>query len=161
MKTFIVGCGLVLMNLTKGEEEIRTVDKIKGSLIAIGAIFIVVWSSYVMLTNRKNLYKYKVEEKYGKMYADINKNSKQGILYFPVLIIRIIIFTLICSLFYSCQVFQVQCLMILNTAFTIWYFQSKPHLYRSRWRLQVFHETIKMIEAYHLFLFTNAFSFVI
>jgi len=158
LKTCITGCGIILGTLIKGEEQIQTADKIKSCVIAFGAAFILGWSSFILWGNRENLYKLEVEEKFGKMYLGINKHSKYGILYFPVLLLRLLVFIMISSLFYTCAVFQVQLIMILNTLFTIWYYQTKPHLYRGRSRLQMFHESTKMIEAYHLMLFTNAYS---
>jgi hypothetical protein len=85
--------------MMKGEEEIRTAEIIKSVIISFGASFILAWSTYILLSNRENLYLVEVEETYGKMYLDVNKRSKCGILYFPVLLLRFLLFILISSLF--------------------------------------------------------------
>lgn len=93
------------------------------------------------------------------MYTGINPENFMGLFYFPVWILRFFLLIMIGAIFCEHPVFEIQGLMLLNITITIWYFQYMPHFNLQRTIHEGVHECFSMLGAYHLIVYTKAYSF--
>jgi hypothetical protein len=64
----------------------------------------------------------------GRIFAGVNLRAGNfGLYYFPMFLLRFFLYVMISSLYTLGAVIEVQCLILLNTFFTIWYFMTRPH----------------------------------
>ena len=99
MSTCIVAIGDFLEKVFRGEEEVRTEEIVKCCVISLGAFMIIISSYHSLVINRKKLNTFEMEESIGKMYVGIDIRSKNGIFYFPRLLMRYLFFVTISSLY--------------------------------------------------------------
>ena len=155
---------IVLGNII--EKAIICEEEISSTSIGIAiATFIYILTVMVVpiyiLFKRKTILKQKEQEdQIGRLYFLINLRSNNfGLYYFSMTLLRIFIYVMISSVLTLIPVLDIQLQILLNTISTIWYFQTRPHYQASRRNHEMFHEVIIMIGSYHLFLYSNAYTY--
>ena len=116
--------------------------------------------TYMLFQHRKQLKQQDQEAKMGRMFQGVNlRENNFGLYYFPMFLLRFFLYVMISSLYTVGAVIEIQCLILLNTFFTIWYFQTRPHFSQIRRLHEMFHECIIMIGSYHLLVYSNATAY--
>ena len=148
----------VLNKLIVGKEELFIAEIIQSAGILLYILSALVWSIFKLkIKKRRKLMKSKNIELFGKLYVGLDVQSKYGLYYFFSVMLRFVLIVLITDIFWFHSTFQIQSLMLLNTAYPIWYFWNLPHLYRSRRNHEMTHECFCMLASYHLVVFSDAF----
>jgi hypothetical protein len=93
------------------------------------------------------------------MYDGIEAFDSIGLFYLPMWMIRFILFILIGSILCLYPAQETQALMFLNISYIIWYCSFIPHRNVGRYSHELFHEVFSMIAAYHLILYSSAYSY--
>jgi hypothetical protein len=97
-----------------------------------------------------------VKRRISNLYIDISMNDKEEKLaYFPVFLLKRLVFVIIPSVFFWAPYFQLQALVFLTGAYVIFYGGRRPHNDRKRINLELANEAMFMIMNYHLICFSN------
>lgn len=135
-----------------------------AAIATIVVVVLIVFGLTILLfRNEADLEDGKAEASYGNMYKDLfqRKNRKgngwmvSGLWYYPMLMIRRILFLLIPTFVLYLPIFQMQLLLLLNLLFTIFYFTSFPFIDKAKLVLEVFNEIIITIMCMHIIVFMN------
>jgi len=90
------------------------------------------------------------------MYEEIHNYRHKTNKYFIVIsMLRRLLFALIPAVFYRYQYIKVQLLVIMSSAYVIWYAGARPHIWKRRYRMEIFNEMMIMLFNYHMMLFTD------
>lgn len=96
-----------------------------------------------------------MKDKIGKIYVNISLHrSKWGILYYPVFILRRLLFIMLPLIFLGHPYYQLQFLMFFNSLYIIQYCQIWPHSILGHAILEIFNESLVMVVSYHMICFT-------
>lgn len=102
----------------------------------------------IMNRSYKNQFEY--------MYAGIhNHRSRWSKYYWPVSLIRRIVFIAVPTVFHNAPYMQVICLVLFSTFYVISYAGIRPHWDNRRVRLEIFNEAMIMCFNYHMIIFTD------
>ena len=114
----------------------------------IYTIFLTIYSKEITSRLFKNSFE--------SMYEDINKyRSKSSKYYIVITMIRRMLFALIPAVFYKYDYLKVQLLCLMSSFYIIWYAGVRPHIWNSRYRMEIFNESMIMLFNYHMILFTD------
>lgn len=90
-----------------------------------------------------------------RMYQDVSlRRGRRAVLYYPVFIVRRLVFVLIPLLLKAHPYLQLQLLVFLSSLYVIWYTSIWPHATRRLVRQEIFNEALFMALNYHMFTFT-------
>ena len=144
------------VNLRMRNSEYQTVLEYQTAL-TFGALLLLVPILYFMFLTKysKQITSRKFKKKFESMYEEIhNYRSKQSKYYIVVSMLRRIGFAFIPAIFYKYDYMKVQMLCLLSSAYIIWYAGVRPHIWRRRFRMEIFNEMMIMLFNYHMILFT-------
>ena len=91
------------------------------------------------------------------MYQGVNlQKGYLAMFFYPITIIRRMIFTLIPYIFIFFPWFQIQWLIVLNFVYTWYYIAVKPHIGRKTKLYQEVHnEMMILVLSYHMFAYSD------
>ena len=92
--------------------------------------------------------------KFGNLYQDVRLEEKQGISFFPCFIVRRLLFVMLSGTMYTPYI-QLSLFLLMQTGYIIYYITLKPHVQRSRYRLEAFNEYMILLITTH-FMPTSA-----
>jgi hypothetical protein len=96
------------------------------------------------------------KKKFEAMYEEIhNYRNKQNKYYIIISMFRRMGFAFIPAIFYKYDYMKVQLLVVLSSVYIIWYAGVRPHIWRNRFRMELFNESMIMLFNYHMILFTD------
>jgi hypothetical protein len=127
---------------------------------AMGLFFILAFSTIsviIFLYKNKHLMNTtRFKSKWENLYQDIHlTRSKSNVYFFPLFIVRRVVFVLIPSVLNFYPWAQIQFAILVQQLYVIFYQNTRPHIMRLRLRLEIFNEMIVMACFYHNFLFTG------
>ena len=112
----------------------------------------------VLANQRKNLNDPRVKARISLLYAGVNrKKTEYSLFWYPIWIFRRLGFIIIPVILMDYPAQQVQALLVLSMAYTMYYICNKPHNMAQQVAIEAGNEIILVILNYHLFCF---FSFV-
>ena len=111
---------------------------------------------FVVFCFRHKLHQPNWRSKIGSFYDGININkSMMSIYYYPMFLMRRLLFVLLPIIFEGVEWHQIQSLIFVNLFFTMYYYNVQPHLEPNRRRVEMFNEFMVVILSYHLMTFTH------
>ena len=128
------------------------------SALSMGALLLLVPILYTIFLTKysKQITSRVFKNKFESMYEEIhNYRSKLNKYYTVISMLRRILFALIPAVFYRYQYMKVQLLCLLSSAYVIWYAGTRPHIWKRRFRMEIFNEMMIMLFNYHMILFTD------
>jgi hypothetical protein len=108
-----------------------------------------------LIKNRDKLKSQEMQDKIGKMYSNISLHrSRWGILYYPIFMLRRLLFVLIPLIFQGYPFYQLQALTFFSSLYIIQYCQIWPHSQKKIGILEMTNEFLLMVVNYHMLTFT-------
>lgn len=105
--------------------------------------------------NRADLDKPEVRARISNLYSDIHlTRNQQTVWYYPVFMLRRVIFVAIPTFVYFIPTIQLQVLVFATSTYIMYYSGVRPHTDWKRFKLELFNEIVIMVMCYHLMLFT-------
>lgn len=120
-------------------------------IVSLPCIFYIVLKRYI-----DRLEDPVIQEDFYQLYADLSMFDKERkISYYPVFLIKRMVFVLIPAVFYKASYMQIQLLVMMTYAYIIFYAGRRPHNNNMRINLEIFNEVMFMILNYHMICFSN------
>ena len=111
----------------------------------------------ILRWKRESLNKQETKDLYGNLYSEVKlrgEHNRDAIWYYPIFLIRRIVFVAIPTFLYLWPFGQLQLLIFLTTLYIIFYSGLQPHLDLRRTYLENFNEVMTMLMNYHMTTFT-------
>ena len=145
------------INLKMRNSEYQTVVEYQSALTLVALLILVPILYAIFLTKySKQITSRKFKKRFESMYEEIhNYKSKQSKYYIVISKLRRMGFAFIPAIFYKYDYMKVQMLCLLSIAYIIWYAGVKPHIWKRRYRMEIFNEIMIMVFNYHMILFTD------
>lgn len=143
------------------EMHLRSRSTSSGQAVLTVLFFLLIFliplmSIRIILLNREQLEEPFVAKKISNLVQGIHLyRERQNVWYFPIFLLRRLIFIAIPTLWYFWAFFQIQILMSLTTIYVIAYGAYRPHREPGRRRLEMFNESMTMVLVYHLVIFSR------
>lgn len=116
----------------------------------------IIWAALYTVQKNKTQNLKVTKDAIGSAYVQINTSrSPYNIYHYPVYLIRRLIFVHIVVIF-GAKSFSVQALVTLNIVTCAYYWAFRPHIARSKQRIEMLNEVMIVLLSYFMFFFSDA-----
>jgi hypothetical protein len=111
----------------------------------------------VILKYKERLEEPKVALRISNLYQDVRLKFKQNwkLVYYPLFLIRRIVFVAIPTFLSNWPSYQVQSLIFLTSLYILFYMGERPHWETKRVQIEVFNELMILWACYHMICFSD------
>jgi len=115
---------------------------------------------YAVVANQNNLEDEETQKKMVNLYAEVRIRKEDperdwNIAYYPIFLLRRIVFVALPTFLWVFPYFQIQCLLMFTSLYIIFYAGTRPHNSKERSYIEIFNEILVMVACYHMVCFSE------
>ena len=158
---FCIAAQVKLLELRKAPGEAAAASLGTAVFFAVFLVGYFVVSLAYMAKHRKVLDTPEMRAKIGNWYAGIKVSgdgegvNKWTFLYYPFFILKRLLFVMLPFIFMGLEAQQIQCLLLFDIFYLIFYVKLNPHLERSMRNMELANEALQLLVYYHMVLFSS------